>query len=621
MRQPETSSGDTLPRARSLDVARLSAAYADGELTPSALVEDLLLRLEAAGDHAVWISRFSDERLRERGAELDALLDATPGAALGLPLFGIPVAIKDNIDVEGLPTTAGCPGYAYEPARSATVVQKLVAAGAMVVGKANLDQFATGLVGTRSPYGVARNAFDPRYVPGGSSSGSAVAVASGLVSLSLGTDTAGSGRVPAAFGNVVGLKPTPGLVSAHGTVPACRSLDCVSVFALTCEDARRALRVIEGFDAADAYSRRRPATAPVSGPPEPFRFGVLRADQLEFSGDTEAERLHAESVAHLEALGGRRVEIDYAPFQETAELLYLGPWVAERTAVLEPFMSAHPDKVHPVTLQVVSGGARFSAVDTFRGLHRLEELRRETAAVWEEIDILVVPTTPTIPTVAELEADPIGPNLLMGHYTNFVNFLGLSALALPAGFRADGLPLGTTLIGPGFHDDALAALGARFQRHVGLPLGATGHELPAPGPDLVGHRDRGTIRIAVFGAHLAGEPLHHQLADRGARLVSRTRTAPAYRLHALDDARPGLVAAADGHGVSIETEVWELPAAGFGECVAEVTAPLVIGTVVLEDGTTCKGFLCEEHAARGARDISEHGGWRGYRATAASTRS
>ena len=617
MQQRDHDSSAGGPPARSLDVARLSAAYASGELTPSALVADLLVRLEAAADHAVWVTRTAPEALRARAAELDALLAADPEAALGLPLFGIPVAIKDNIDVAGLPTTAGCPAYAYEPAESATVVQKLMAAGAMVVGKANLDQFATGLVGTRSPYGVARNAFDPRYVPGGSSSGSAVAVASGLVSLSLGTDTAGSGRVPAAFGNVVGLKPTPGLVSTHGTVPACRSLDCVSVFALTCEDAQRTLRVIEGFDAADAYSRRRPVTAAAAGPPDAFRFGVLRADQLEFFGDTEAERLHAEAVAHLEALGGTRVEIDYAPFQETAELLYLGPWIAERQAALEPFMSAQPEEVHPVTLKVINGGARFSAADTFRGLHRLEELRRETAAVWETIDVLVVPTTPTIPSVAELEADPFTPNLRMGHYTNFVNFLGLSALALPAGFRADGLPLGITLIGPGFHDEVLAGLGARFQRRIGLPLGATGHELPAPEPSPSGDREGEAIALAVFGAHLGGEPLHHQLAERGARLMSRTRTAPAYRLHALDDSRPGLVAAAGGDGMSIETEVWALPAAGFGAFVAGVPAPLVIGTVALEDGTTCKGFLCEEHAAREAPDISEHGGWRAYRAASA----
>ncbi len=601
--------------ARSLDVARLSAAYASGELTPSALVEDLLIRLEAARDDSVWVTRVAAESLRARGAELDAMLAGAPGEAIGLPLFGIPVAIKDNIDVKGLPTTAGCPAYAYEPEESATVVGKLLDAGAIVVGKANLDQFATGLVGTRSPYGIASNAFDARYTPGGSSAGSAVAVAAGLVSLSLGTDTAGSGRVPAAFGNVVGLKPTPGLVSTRGTVPACRSLDCVSVFALTCEDAQLMLGVIEGFDDADAYSRRRPATAPVAPRTGSFTFGVLRPDQLEFYGDTETERLHAEAVTHLEALGGTRVEIDYTPFQETAELLYLGPWIAERLAVLEPFMAAHPDEVHPVTLQIIKGGARFSAVDTFRGLHRLEELRRETAPVWERIDALVVPTAPTIPTLAELDADPITPNLRMGHYTNFVNFLGLSALAVPAGFRDDGMPVGITLIGPGFHDEALAALGSRFQHRLGLPLGATGHALPALTAFAVAE-DGETIPLAVFGAHLAGEPLHHELADRGARLISRTRTAPAYRLHALDETRPGLVAA-DGDGMSIDCEVWALPAAAFGSFVANLPAPLVIGTVTLEDGTRCKGFMCEEHATRDADDISGHGGWRAYREAAA----
>ena len=603
-------------RPLSLDFDRLASAYADGRLAPSRLVEVLLARLQKAGSDAVWIQRVPADRLRARGRQLDRLLAGSREQALALPLFGVPFAVKDNIDVAGLPVTAGCPGFAYEPEHSAPVVERLLAAGAILVGKTNLDQFATGLVGTRSPYGTARNAFDRHHVPGGSSSGSAVAVASGLVSFALGTDTAGSGRVPAAFGNIVGLKPTPGLVSTRGTVPACRSLDCVSIFALTCADAARTLAVIEGYDADDPYSRPRPLDAP-EVPDGDLRFGVLAAEDREFGGDEEAARLYDESVQRLAALGGRPVTIDFAPFRETADLLYQGPWVAERLAELESFLDAEPDAVHPVTRQIIGSARRFSAADAFRALHRLEALRRTAGAVWEQIDVMLVPTTPTIPTLAEVQDDPIGPNTRLGHYTNFVNLLGLAALAVPAGFRADGLPLGVTLVGPAFSDAALARLGGRMQEDVGLSLGATGHPLADPAPDSPGEDAGAPIDVVVVGAHLSGEAANRQLRELGARFVAATRTAPEYRLHAIDDQRPGLVRAEDGDGVAIEAEIWSLTPAALGTLVAGIRPPLGIGTISLEDGTQRKGFVCEAYAVRDAEDISGHGGWRGYRASLA----
>ena len=607
-----------MTRPLSLDLQRLAEAYSDGRLVPSQLVEVLLARLQKAGDDAVWIRRTGADRLRARGRQLDRLLGRSRDEALALPLFGVPFAVKDNIDVAGLPVTAGCPGFAYEPEVSAPVVERLLAAGAILVGKTNLDQFATGLVGTRSPYGIARNAFDRHYVPGGSSSGSAVAVASGLVSFALGTDTAGSGRVPAAFGNIVGLKPTRGLVSTRGTVPACRSLDCVSVFALTCADATEVLSVIEGYDAEDPYSRPQPPASP-SRRGGALRFGVLDDAALEFSGDAESARLYREAIERLASLGGQPVTIDFAPFRETADLLYQGPWVAERLAELEGFLTTEPDAVHPVTREIIGSARRFSAADTFRALHRLEALRRTTAATWEEIDVMLVPTTPSIPTIAEVAADPIGPNTRLGYYTNFVNLLDLAALAIPAGFREDGLPLGVTLIAPAFSDRELADLGSRMQQRLGLSLGATGHPLPDSDELLHGAAPSAAVELVVVGAHMSGEAANHQLVELGARFVGATRTAAEYRLHALDEHRPGLVRSDDGDGVAIEAEIWALAPAAFGTLTAAIRPPLGIGTVELEDGSERKGFLCEAYAARDAEDISEHGGWRGYRASLAMT--
>ena len=459
----------------SLALQHLSTAYAAGSLTPARLVADICAAIEARGDDHIWIHRLSQGEVL---AQVEAAEQRHARDGVVLPLFGIPFAVKDNIDVAGHPTTAGCPAYRYVAQATAPVVQRLLDAGAILIGKTNLDQFATGLVGVRSPYGVCANAFDRRYIAGGSSSGSAVAVASGLVSFSLGTDTAGSGRVPAAFNNIVGLKPTRGLVSAHGVVPACRTLDCVSILALTCNDAHAVFEQARGWDPQDAYSRHDVPAAGSATLRQHFRFGLPRPQQLEFFGDGDAERVFQQAVEILRQLGGTPVEIDFAPFAETASLLYQGPWVAERLAAIKNFFAAHADDMHPVTRQIIGGAQKYSAVDAFEAAYCLEALRQRCAAAWERMDVLAVPTTGTIYTQDEVAAEPIAHNTRLGYYTNFVNLLDLAAVAVPAGFRADGLPAGITLIAPAMSDNALLALGSRFHRASGVPLGATGMAMP-----------------------------------------------------------------------------------------------------------------------------------------------
>jgi allophanate hydrolase len=580
-----------------LGVHALRSAYCAGTLDVRQAIEEVLNRIADAGDDKVWISRTPDAALRAEAARLDARL----GDIGQLPLFGIPFAVKDNIDVLGLATTAACPGFAYQPQKSAEVVQRLVEAGAIVVGKTNLDQFATGLVGVRSPYGVPKNPFDPSFVPGGSSSGSAVAVAAGLVSFSLGTDTAGSGRVPAGFNNIVGLKPTPGLISVEGAVPACLSLDCVSVFALSCADADAILQVA-------AEPRATPAID------KDFRFGVLGAKDAEFFGDQAYAELYAQSVGRLKALGGTPVEFDYAPFRDAAQLLYGGPWVAERTAAVGAFIERADAEagVWPVTRDIILGGRKYSAVDAFEGQYRLAALKVRAEQERQGLDFLALPTTGTIYRIADLEREPVLFNTRLGHYTNFVNFFGLSALSLPAGFRADGMPFGITLIGPPHQERALLAFGARWQREMKLPLGKTTSRLPPPEEDPVLVEDR--VSIAVVGAHMSGLPLNGQLTELGGRLESVGRTAPFYRFYALPGGpphRPGLVRVAENGG-AIELEVWSLPAAKVGAFLRQIPPPLGLGTVTLANGSGVTGFLCESHATQGARDITGLGGWRTY---------
>lgn len=536
-------------------------------------IEEVYRRIDAHASNPIFIHLAPKAQLLERARQIEAL---PPG-----PLWGRIVAVKDNIDIAGMPTTAACPAFSYVPSASAHAVQKLLDAGALVIGKTNLDQFATGLVGTRSPYGACRNAFDPAYISGGSSSGSAVAVALGMAELALGTDTAGSGRVPAAFNGLVGLKPTRGLVSTAGVVPACRSLDCVSVFARTCAAALEALQAIEGPDPHDPWSRQGD---PAIFPAERFRFAV--PDPLEFHGDAAYEALFAKALARLEALGGTRVTVDFAPFLEAQQLLY-GPWVAERTAALEK----HLGDMIPVTRGIVESGRRHSAADVFRAQHRLAELRVRCDQLLEGCDLMVVPGAPTIYRLSEVERDPVELNSRLGRYTNFVNLLDMAALTVPAGARPDGLPFGITFIGRAFTDRSLARLGARF----------TGE-----GPIVAATQ---SVRIAVVGAHLSGMPLNTQLTERGAALVGATRTAAAYKLYSLGE-KPGMVRAPGG--AKIEVEVWEMPLRHFGSFVALIPAPLGIGTVELEDGSSVKGFLCEVSALDGRPEITAHGGWRRY---------
>ena len=599
----------------SLDLSALASAYASGA-SPVEIVREVYARIAARGDDHVWIAlRPEAEVLAEAAA-----LERRRAAGETFALYGAPFAVKDNLDVAGLPTTAACPAFACRPAADAEVVRRLRAAGALVIGKTNLDQFATGLVGARSPYGAPSSVFDKNYISGGSSSGSAVAVAAGLVSFSLGTDTAGSGRVPAAFNNLVGWKPTRGLVSTTGLVPACRSLDCVSVFALTCADAAKIAAVVSAFDPADPYSRRPSArSVPAETPAVPLRFGVPRPDQLEFFGDAEAARLFAASVERLRALGGTAVEIDYAPFAEAAALLYAGPWVAERLAAITPFADEHPGALHPVTAAIIGGARRFSAVDAFRAFYKLEELRRAVEPAWATMDVLLLPTTPTIYTHAELAAEPVLLNSRLGTYTNFVNLLDLCGVAVPAGFRADGLPLGVTLLAPAFADAAVLALGARLHAALGGRLGGTATPLPPPEPPVPAAAAPvaapAAVYLAVVGAHLSGQPLNHQLTSRGAVFAAATRTAADYRLYALANTRPpkpGLVREPGFDGPGIEVEVWRISPEAFGAFTAEVPAPLAIGNVTLADGASVKGFVCEPAALAGAAEITAFGGWRAY---------
>jgi allophanate hydrolase len=441
-----------------LNIAMLRTAYREGSLIPAQLVEQIDARISTEDSHNVWIRRLTRSEMLAYARKLEGR------DPVSLPLYGIPFAIKDNIDLAGVPTTAACPDYAYTPDKSAAVVQKLLDAGAIPMGKTNLDQFATGLVGARSPYGAGRNAFDPDFISGGSSAGSAVAVALGMASFSLGTDTAGSGRVPAAFNNLVGHKPTCGLLSTTGVVPACRSLDCVSIFALNAADAANVLDEVQSYDPEDPYSRHAMPGADLLG--NSFKFGVPRNDQLEFFGNPDTPELFRSAVQRMQALGGQPVTIDFAPFLETARLLYEGPWVAERYAAIREFIETKPKALFPVTRQIISGATKFSAADTYAALYRLKALQRRNEGVWDGIDVLLTPTAGTIYTLAEVEAEPVKCNSNLGYYTNFMNLLDLSATAVPAGFQSNGLPFGVTLCAPAFSDGMLLELGARVQRSL-----------------------------------------------------------------------------------------------------------------------------------------------------------
>ncbi|URD35252.1 allophanate hydrolase [Methylobacterium tardum] len=591
----------------------LHAAYADG-LDPRAVVAEAYRRLAAVDDPGIFLALVPEAEARGAAAALP------PFDPAALPLWGIPFVVKDNIDVAGLPTTAACPDFAHTPAETAPAVARLRAAGAILIGKTNLDQFATGLVGLRTPYPAPRNAIDPAYVPGGSSSGSAVAVAHGIVSFALGTDTAGSGRVPAALNNVVGLKPSLGAISSRGMLPACRTLDTLSVFAGTVADADAAFRVMLGFDGADPWARALPVAATPAGLPPGLRLGVPEAASLRFGGDRLSEEAFAATRADLEVLAGAAAPVDFSPMFAVAALLYDGPWVAERYAAIRSVMETRPGILHPTTRAVIGAAARYSAADAFAGLYSLAALRQAADAVWDRVDVLAVPTYPRPQTCAAVAADPIGPNSELGTYTNFVNLLDWCALAVPGRPRADGFPAGITLLAPRGSDGLLAALGARLHAVAGARIGAGPTPVPAaePGP---ARALPGEIELAVVGAHLSGLPLNRELTERGARYLRTVPTGPDYRLYALPGGppqRPGLLRVAAGEGGAIETEVWALPPAAFGAFVAGIPAPLGIGTLRLADGTAPKGFLVEAAGIADAADITRFGGWRGYTASRAA---
>lgn len=578
---------------------RCASAIADavnaGRTSAVAVVEETIARLAAydSVQPQIWISRVASAALIAAARAVDARV----AAGERLPLAGVPFAAKDNIDVEGLDTTAACPAFAYRPESSATVVERLVAAGAICVGKTNLDQFATGLNGTRSPYGSPRNAYNLRYVSGGSSSGSSVAVAAGLVPFALGTDTAGSGRVPAAFQHVVGFKPSKGRWSNRGLVPACRTLDCITVFTDDIADARLVDSVVAGFDPADPYSK-----ALADRPLARKRIGVPRRDQRTFFGDAESEYFYDRALDTLTGLADV-VEIDYAPLQEAAQLLYGGPWVAERAAAMADILAEHPAAIDPTVREVVAPGLAISAVELFNGIYRLAELKRHADTLWESIDLLAFPTAGTTYRVAELRAAPVALNSALGFYTNFVNLLDMAAIAVPAGIRANGTGFGITLIGPADSDRALLDAADAY---------ILAADIPSPPPlDLEGKMQ--TVKLAVVGAHLKDMPLHWQLTSREAKFVGAFETAPNYRLYAMADSvppKPALVHSEEGGSIALE--VYELGVAEFGSFVAEVPAPLAIGTVTLADGSSVKGFVAEPRALAGAEDITQLGGWRAY---------
>ncbi len=589
-----------------LSISELRQAYLDARLTPSGVMAGIRSRaVDLAADN-IWIHLLSEA---ETAPYLDALAKHDPAS---LPLYGIPFAIKDNIDLAGIPTTAGCAAFSYTPDRSAFVVERLMAAGGIPVGKTNLDQFATGLVGTRSPWGATRNAFNPDYISGGSSSGSAAAVAKGLASFSLGTDTAGSGRVPAALNNLVGIKPTRGLLSNRGVVPACRSLDCVSVFALDCADAGTVMNVVYEYDAEDPYSRR---VRSAGSERVEFTFGVPSGSQIEFFGDEEAEALFRESVVRMEELGGKRVAIDFQPFLDAARLLYEGPWVAERYAAIQVLIETDPDALLPVTRGIIEPGREILAIDAFKAQYRLQLLKKRADQILKDVDFILTPTTGSIYTIDEVNTDPVALNSRLGYYTNFMNLLDYAAVAVPAGFREKGLPFGVTLFAPAYHDRAICSYAARLHHAAGLTLGTS--DSPVPPMPVTDRPEDDLIKIVVCGAHMEGLPLNHQLTDRDARFSAITKTAPCYRLYALSGGpphRPGLVRD-DNSGVAIGVEVWELPVGQLAGFMAGIPAPLGIGSIELNDGSWQKGFICEPCALVGARDITAYGGWRAYLST------
>ncbi len=587
-----------------LSITSLHRQYRDGKLSPSAVIDYLLERCAGFNDYNVWISLLSRQQI---AVYLDRLNIAQIDR---LPLFGIPFAIKDNIDLAGIPTTAACPEFSYIPEQSAFVVQQLIMAGAIPIGKTNMDQFATGLVGTRSPYGAVKNSINPDYISGGSSSGSAVATGLGLATFALGTDTAGSGRVPAMFNNLIGVKPSCGVVSSRGVVPACRSIDCVSLFALNPDDAATLFPIISRYDDEDSFSRPNRSTHRHIN--RSFRFGVISEAKLQ-PGAAGLNRLYQQMTDQLVALGGTPVLIDFTPFIQAASLLYEGPWVAERYASIESLITSTPEVLNPVTRTIISQATLFSAADAFKASYRLRELKRIADRILASVDFVLTPTASNIYTIQEVETDPYRLNSLLGFYTNFVNLLDYSAIALPAGKLDNAMPFGVSLFAEKFMDEQLIELSGKILARTGLHMGASSHKwVPEARPDT--SNDNLRTDLLVCGAHLTGMPLNHQLKELDAVLIKATTTAQKYRLYALAGGppyRPGLVRDVD-HGAAINVEIWSMPVENPGKFLLGIPAPLGLGRVELADNSYVTGFICEPSAISTATDITHYGGWIDY---------
>ena len=600
-----------------LDVLSIGAvrdAYLRDHLTPAQLLAELDRRNEQYESHNIWIYRLSDKELTPY---IEGLKEKDPETH---SLWGVPFAIKDNIDLAGVPTTAACPEFSYMPRESATVVQKLIDAGAIPIGKTNLDQFATGLNGTRSPYGECRNAFNADYISGGSSAGSAVSVALGLVSFSLGTDTAGSGRVPACFNNLIGVKPTRGLLSAKGMLPACKSLDCMTVFALHANDANTVLSVAEGFDFGDAYSKKNTYanSARQFGSHEgELKVGVIKPEQLQFFGSSAYQQAYAQTVETLDQGIADHcriewVEIDYTPFDEAAKLLYEGPWVAERYLATQPLIDDNPDAVFPVVRGIIEQGKQPKASELFKAQYRLRALKQVCDAAIEKVDCLLLPTAGCCFTIKEMLDQPVLRNSQLGHYTNFMNLLDYAAVAVPTQIASNGLPFGITLVADAFSDRKLLSIANGFSNLFDLPLGAS--DMREKKSVRAGVSDLNQVDVLVCGAHLSGLPLNWQLVERGAKLKTATKTASQYRMYALAGGppfRPGLILDKQ-KGKAIDVEVWLMPMSEFGSFVNGIPAPLGIGKVELADGSHVSGFICEPYGVEGAEEITELGGWKKY---------
>ncbi|WP_372798125.1 allophanate hydrolase [Pontiella sp.] len=585
---------------KSLQISALHKAYARGEATVESVIEFCLKRADELAPE-VWIRKLTAD---EVAGYVRALESESPETK---PLYGIPFVIKDNIDLAGIPTTAACPDYEYVPEQSAHVVATLIEAGAIPLGKTNMDQFATGLVGTRSPYGACPNSFDPDYVSGGSSSGSAVAVAEGCASFSLGTDTAGSGRVPAAFNNLIGLKPSRGALSCSGVVPACRSLDCVSIFALDASDAQAVFDVANDFDPADAYARRLEQAPVISSG---WKYGVPKKEQLKFFGSAEYMEAFFQSLEMLEKAGGTQVEVDFQPFLDAANLLYSGAWVNERYAAVGPFIKEHPDAVLETTRKIILSGLDIPAPDVFKGFYKLQEFKRIADEVMGSVDLIVTPTAGTPYTIDEVNANPIQLNTNLGYYTNYMNLLDYAAIAVPTALTP-AVPFGVTLVSFAGHDLKLLQLADRLHQVSGLNVGKTDRR---PTPLELPAKKKRTIDLAVCGAHLNGYPLHHQLEDLGASFVESTETAKAYRMYAFETggiAKPGLIRDAENGG-RIYVEIYRLTYQNFGKFVAAIPAPLGIGKIKLRGGAEVCGFIAEPEVAAIGKEITELGDWRKY---------